>query len=156
MERSLGGPLSKLFKDFYSMLNSGCHGKQMENFKNNVIKNYWADLKIVLYKWFVGDPLPRTKIVNRPPPPPCKAERGLQECPLSVKIVSEYGQEIPQTNRRQPHGTARKSRSTITRHQEDKLSKATSSLFPIKMIAKSQQQQNHRLRTDSSLSHRGA
>ena len=32
-------------------------------------------------------------------------------------------------------GTARKSRSTITRHQEDKLSKATSSLFPIKMIA---------------------
>ena len=39
------------------------------------------------------------------------------------------------TNRRQPHGTARKSRSTITRHQEDKLSKATSSLFPIKMIA---------------------
>ena len=38
------------------------------------------------------------------------------------------------TNRRQPHGTARKSRSTITRQQEDKLSKATSSLFPIKMI----------------------
>ena len=34
------------------------------------------------------------------------------------------------------HGnTAGKSRSTITRHQEDKLSKATSSLFPIKMIA---------------------
>ena len=31
------------------------------------------------------------------------------------------------TNRRQPCGTARKSRSTITRHQEDKLSKATSS-----------------------------
>ena len=39
------------------------------------------------------------------------------------------------TNRRQPPGTARKSRSTITRHQEDKLSKAISSLFPIKMIA---------------------
>ena len=39
------------------------------------------------------------------------------------------------TNRRQPRGTARKSRSTITRHQEDKLSKAISSLFPIKMIA---------------------
>ena len=39
------------------------------------------------------------------------------------------------TNYRQPHGTARKSRSTITRHQEDKLSKTTSSLFPIKMIA---------------------
>ena len=36
------------------------------------------------------------------------------------------------TNRRQPRGTARKSLSTITRHQEDKLSKATSSLYPIK------------------------
>ena len=32
------------------------------------------------------------------------------------------------TNRRQPRGTAWKSLSTITRHQEDKLSKATSSL----------------------------
>ena len=39
------------------------------------------------------------------------------------------------TNRRQPHGTVRKSRSTIMRHQEDKLSKAISSLFLIKMIA---------------------
>ena len=39
------------------------------------------------------------------------------------------------TNRRQPRGTARKSPSTITRHQEDKLSKANSSLFPIKVIA---------------------
>ena len=38
-------------------------------------------------------------------------------------------------NCRQPLGTARKSHSTITRHQEDKLSKATSSLFPIKLIA---------------------
>ena len=37
--------------------------------------------------------------------------------------------------RRQPRGTARKSRSTIMRHQEDKLIKATRSLFPIKMIA---------------------
>ena len=34
------------------------------------------------------------------------------------------------TNRRQPCDIARKSRSSITRHQEDKLSKATSSLFP--------------------------
>ena len=39
------------------------------------------------------------------------------------------------TNCRQPRGTARKSRSTITRHQKDKLSKATSSVFLIKMIA---------------------
>ena len=40
------------------------------------------------------------------------------------------------TNCRQTHGTARKSHTAITRHQEDKLSKVTSSLFPIKMIAK--------------------
>ena len=39
------------------------------------------------------------------------------------------------TNRRQPRGTTRKSCSTITRHQEENLSKETSSLFPIKMIA---------------------
>ena len=77
---------------------------------------------------------------------------------LFPKLVSEYDQEIQQlqtadnpmiskiskwvwsgntpiTNRRQPHDIARKSRSTITRHQEDKLSKAISILFPIKMIA---------------------
>ena len=40
-----------------------------------------------------------------------------------------------ETPGRQPHGTARKSHLTIMRYQEDKLSKATSSLFPIKMIA---------------------
>ena len=47
------------------------------------------------------------------------------------KIVSEYDQEIPQSqtadNHKAPRGRAAK---TITRHQEDKLSKATSSLFP--------------------------
>ena len=72
------------------------------------------------------------------------------------------------------HGTKRKSYIKITRHQEDKQSKATSSLFPIKMITKlemtrsnvqqnmeqtqnaimgaqsttNQQQQNRRLRTN--------
>ena len=52
------------------------------------------------------------------------------------KIVSEYDQEIPQSQTvEKPHSTARKNHSTITRHQEDRLSKATSSLFPIKMIA---------------------
>ena len=40
------------------------------------------------------------------------------------------------TNCGQTHGAARKSHTTITRHQEDKLSKSTSSLIPIKMIAK--------------------
>ena len=54
----------------------------------------------------------------------------------SAPNVSEYDQEIPQSQTADnPRGTARKSRSTITRHQEDKLSKATSSLFHIKMIA---------------------
>ena len=53
-----------------------------------------------------------------------------------VEKVSEYDQEIPITNCRQTHGTTRKSHTTITRHKEDKLCKATSSLFPIKMIAK--------------------
>ena len=74
----------------------------------------------------------------------------------------------------------RKSYRTITetRHQEDKQNKATSSLFPIMIIAKvesnvqqnieqtqnptmgatinnQQQQQHHRPRMDSSLCHRG-
>ena len=40
------------------------------------------------------------------------------------------------TNCRQTHGIVGKSQTTTTRHQEDKLSKATSFLFPIKMIAK--------------------
>ena len=54
-----------------------------------------------------------------------------------LKIVSEYDQEITTiTNCRQPHGTGRKGHTTITRHHNDNLSKATSSLFPIKMIAK--------------------
>ena len=68
---------------------------------------------------------------------------------------------------------ARKSHTTILRHKNNKQSKATSYIFPIEMIAKlewthsnaqqnteqlhltkSQQKQNHRLRTDNSLSHR--
>ena len=40
------------------------------------------------------------------------------------------------TNCRQTHIIVRKSHTTITRHQKDKQSKATSSLFPIEMIAK--------------------
>ena len=82
-------------------------------------------------------------------------------------------------NCRQIRGITRKNHTTITRHQEGKQSKAISSLFPIKMIAKlewtqsntqqnieqfqnptmkvtinnesttNQQQQNHRLKMDS-------
>ena len=47
-------------------------------------------------------------------------------------MIREYHNHKLQTT----HGTARKSHTTVTRHQEDKLSKAISSLFPIKMIAK--------------------
>ena len=39
-------------------------------------------------------------------------------------------------NHKQTHVIVRKSHTTITRHQEDEQSKANSSLFPIKMIAK--------------------
>ena len=44
-------------------------------------------------------------------------------------MIRKYHNHKLQTTR----GTARKSRSTITRHQEDKLSKAIRSLFPIKI-----------------------
>ena len=47
-------------------------------------------------------------------------------------MIRKYHNHKPQTN----HGTGRKSHKTTTRHQEDKLSKATSCLFRIKMIAK--------------------
>ena len=50
---------------------------------------------------------------------------------IELIIVCEYDQDIPHSQT-----VDRKSHTTITRHQEDKLSKATSSLFPIKMIAK--------------------
>ena len=45
-------------------------------------------------------------------------------------IVSEFDKKIPQSHCRQAHDTARKSHTTIKRHQEDKRSKATSFLFP--------------------------
>ena len=52
------------------------------------------------------------------------------------KIVTEYDQEIPQSQTADnPMALRGRAAQTITRHQEDKLSKATSSLFPIKMIA---------------------
>ena len=57
------------------------------------------------------------------------------DCKISKWVWSE---NTTITSFSQTHGSARKSHTTITRHQEDKLSKATSSLslFPIKMIAK--------------------
>ena len=82
------------------------------------------------------------------------------------------------THYRPTHGTARKSNRALAvkRHQEDNWSKITRPLFTVKMIAaklerikkcitkqrptqntevhKTIDQQNHRLRTDSSLKHR--
>ena len=58
----------------------------------------------------------------------------LRNMRMTSKKVRAYDQEIPQSHtadRRKSHRT-----STVTRHKEDNLSKATSSLFPIKMIAK--------------------
>ena len=53
------------------------------------------------------------------------------------KKASEYDHDIPQSHCTPTYGTMSKSYMyiTITRHQQDKQSKATSSLFPIKMIA---------------------
>ena len=74
----------------------------------------------------------------------------VKQIELRLVIVSEYDQEIPQSeNRRQPSGIPWKSRSTIMRHQEDKSSKATSSLFPIKMMEKKERTTKHRTITDS-------
>ena len=55
---------------------------------------------------------------------------------VRLKIVSEYDQEILQSQTADKNMAPReKSHTTITRHQEEKLSIATSSLFPIKKIA---------------------
>ena len=47
-----------------------------------------------------------------------------------VCVYARYATLVPRL-----HGIARKSGPTIVRHREVKISKATSSLFPIKMIA---------------------
>ena len=49
------------------------------------------------------------------------------------KVRIRYDQEVPQTN---PRHREEEPRNTNSHRQEDNLSKATSSLFPIKMIAK--------------------
>ena len=54
---------------------------------------------------------------------------------LESKIVTMIRNTII-TNCRQTHDTARKSHTTITRHQEDKLNKQPALSSPIKMIAK--------------------
>ena len=57
---SLGGPLQKLFTEFDSIKNSGCHGNEIEFFKqffkNLLLKNGWSDFKIISQKCSLGDP----------------------------------------------------------------------------------------------------
>ena len=44
VELSLGGLLSKLFKDFHSIHNSDCHGKRKEKNKKKILdKICWPD-----------------------------------------------------------------------------------------------------------------
>ena len=55
----------------------------------------------------------------------------------AFKENSKYDQEIPQSQTAgKPVAPRGKSHDKVTRHQEDKLSKATGSLFPFKIIAK--------------------
>ena len=57
---SLGVPLQKLFTEFDSIKNSGCHGNEIEFFKqffkNLVLWNHWSDFEIISQKCTLGDP----------------------------------------------------------------------------------------------------
>ena len=50
-ECSVGGPLQKLFTESDSIKNSGCHGNEIEFFKqffkNLLLRNGWSDFKII-------------------------------------------------------------------------------------------------------------
>ena len=58
-ECSMGGPLQKLFTEFDSIKNSGCHGSEMEFFKQffkNLLWNHWSDFEIISQECSLGDP----------------------------------------------------------------------------------------------------
>ena len=58
-ECSLGGPLQKLFKEFDSIKNSGCHGNEIEFLKqflkNLLLRNHWSDFEIISQECSLGD-----------------------------------------------------------------------------------------------------
>ena len=58
-EFSLGGPLQKLFTEFDSIKNSGCHGNEMEFFqilfKNLLLWNHWFNFEIISQECSFGD-----------------------------------------------------------------------------------------------------
>ena len=59
-ECSLGDPLQKLFTEFDSIKNSGCHGNEIEFFKqffkNLLLCNHWSDFEIISQECSLGDP----------------------------------------------------------------------------------------------------
>ena len=59
-ECSLGGLLQKLFTEFDSMKNSGCHGNKIDFFKqffkHLLLWNRWSNFEIISQKCFLGDP----------------------------------------------------------------------------------------------------
>ena len=68
-------------------------------------------------------------------------QTGSQCVKKQVGMIRKYHNHALQTIPRH-HGTSHRT-ITITRHQEDNQSKATSSLFPIKMIAKLEMTQSN-------------
>ena len=64
----------------------------------------------------------------------CGLSKAVQNLSFILNAMFSHKNLNPKT--RQTHGNARKRHTTIKKQQEDKLSKATSFLFPIKMIAK--------------------
>ena len=59
-ECSLRGPLQKMFTEFDSIKNSGCHGNEIEFFKqffkNLLLWNRWSDFEIISQKCSLCDP----------------------------------------------------------------------------------------------------
>ena len=60
LECCLGGPLQNLFTEFDSIKNSGCHGNEIEFFKqflkNFLLRNCWSDFEIISQECSLGDP----------------------------------------------------------------------------------------------------
>ena len=56
----LGGPLQKIFTEFDSIKIFGCHGNEIEFFKqffkNLLLWNRWSDFEIISQKCSLGDP----------------------------------------------------------------------------------------------------
>ena len=78
-ECSLGGPLSKLFSEFDSIKNSGCHANKMEFFKqffrNLLLWNFWSDFEIISQECCLGNPF----------------QNWLRDFDLSINMVGEWG-----------------------------------------------------------------